>query len=65
VRFAPDLSGVGELHFSAEATREHRQNLLLVRSRYRQPFGTFAGRLPDGSALAAGFGVMEEHDVWW
>ena len=65
VRFAPDLSGVGELRFSAEATREHRQNLLLVRSRYRQPFGTFAGRLPDGSALAAGFGVMEEHDVWW
>ncbi|HEY5428168.1 MAG TPA: DUF2804 family protein [Solirubrobacteraceae bacterium] len=64
-RFAPDLSAVGQLRFSAEATREHRQNLLLIRSRYRQPFGTFSGRLPDGSVLAAGFGVMEAHDVWW
>jgi len=64
-RFAADLSGVGELRFDAEATRQHHQNLGVVRSRYRQPFGTFSGRLPDGSQLSCGFGVMEEHDVWW
>jgi hypothetical protein len=55
----------GELRFGAEATREHRQNLLLVRSRYRQPFGTFSGTLPDGSQLESGYGVMEDHDAWW
>jgi hypothetical protein len=64
-RFAADLSRVGELRFDAEATRQHRQNLGVVRSRYRQPFGTFSGELPNGSPLASGFGVMEEHDVWW
>jgi hypothetical protein len=36
-----------------------------VQSRYRQPFGTFSGRLPGGLELAAGYGVMEEHDVRW
>ncbi len=65
VRFAADLSEVGELRFDSEATREHSQNLVVVRSRYRQPFGTFRGRLPDGSELESGLGVMEEHDVWW
>jgi len=63
--FAPDLSGVGELSFTAEATRERRENLLLVRSSYRQPFGTFSGVLPGGLELAEGYGVMEDHDVWW
>jgi len=63
--FAPGLDAVGDLRFHAEATREHRQNLVVVRSRYRQPFGTFSGTLPDGSELAEGYGVMEEHDVWW
>ena len=65
VRFAPDLSAVGELRFAAEATREQSQNLVVIRSRYRQPFGTFSGALPDGTTLASGYGVMEEHDVWW
>jgi Protein of unknown function (DUF2804) len=65
VRFATDLSAVGDLRFDAEATRQHRQNLGIVRSRYRQPFGTFSGRLPTGPQLACGYGVMEEHDVWW
>lgn len=65
VAFAPDLSRVGELEFTAEAVREHRENLLLVRSSYRQPFGRFSGRLPGGLELTTGFGVMEEHDVWW
>ena len=68
--FADDLSGLssadgGSLRFRAEAVREHRQNLLLVRSSYRQPFGTFEGRLPGGIELAEGYGVMEAHDVRW
>ncbi len=63
--FAEDLSAVDGLRFAAEATRERRENLLLLRSSYRQPFGTFSGVLPGGVALAEGYGVMEEHDVWW
>jgi hypothetical protein len=53
------------LRFHAEAVRERSQNLLVIRSRYRQPFGTFAGVLPDGTELAEGYGVMEDHDVVW
>lgn len=68
--FAADLSGVttadgGALRFASEAVRERRENLLLVRSAYRQPFGTFAGTLPGGIELAEGFGVMEEHTAAW
>jgi hypothetical protein len=65
VAFAADLSGVGALRFQSEAVRERRDNLLLVRSSYRQPFGTFSGTLPDGTELSEGYGVMEDHDVWW
>jgi hypothetical protein len=36
-----------------------------MRSYYRQPFGTFTGELPGGLRLADGYGVMEEHEVWW
>ncbi|MGZ4173001.1 MAG: DUF2804 family protein [Solirubrobacteraceae bacterium] len=64
-RFAADLSGAGALRFSAEAVRESHENLLLLRSSYRQPFGCFSGELPGGIELAEGYGVMEEHDVWW
>ena len=63
--FAADLRGVDGLRFEEEAVRERRDNLLLVRSSYRQPFGTFGGELPGGVRLAEGFGVMEEHDAWW
>jgi hypothetical protein len=63
--FAADLSGVDGLRFHAEAVRERRENRLVVRSRYRQPFGTFSGELAAGVRLASGLGVMEEHDVWW
>ncbi len=63
--FAPDLSRAGDLAFKPEATRERHENRLLIRSSYRQPFGTFTGRLPDGTVLADGYGVMEDHDVWW
>jgi hypothetical protein len=70
VRFAGDLSGVefgegGALSFSEWSAREERMNLLLLRSTYRQPFGTFEGELPGGLGLAEGYGVMEEHDVLW
>ena len=63
--FADDLRGVDSLRFEPEAVRERRENLLLVRSSYRQPFGSFSGELPGGIALAEGYGVMEEHDAWW
>jgi hypothetical protein len=65
VEFAADLSRVASLSFTAWATREENVNLLLFRSRYRQPFGTFSGELPDGTRLRDGYGVMEEHDALW
>lgn len=66
VRFAADLSAVAGLRFAEWAAREDHTNLLLFRSRYRQPFGTFSGELPGGGpALAEGYGVMESHDVRW
>jgi hypothetical protein len=71
VTFADDLTSVsfhdtGErLDFSAWGAREDRTNLLLVRSAYSQPFGTFTGTLPGGIRLQEGYGVMEWHDVHW
>lgn len=63
--FAHGLTGVDGMRFSAEALRERDENLGLVRSRYRQPFGTFSGELLPGVELAEGYGVIEEHDVYW
>ena len=63
--FAGDLSSVGGLRFAEWSAREENVNLILMRSRYRQPFGTFEGELPGGLRLAEGHGVMEEHDVRW
>jgi hypothetical protein len=63
--FAPDLSAVGDLRFTEWAAREDRTNRLLIRSDYRQPFGSFAGSLPGGLELESGYGVMEWHDVRW
>ena len=70
VEIAADLSAVrfaegGELRFSEWSERAERTNLLLIRSAYRQPFGTFSGTLPGGLELAEGHGVMEWHDVRW
>lgn len=69
VRFSPALdeiaSDAGVLRFVAETERRRRENLLLVSSEYRQPFGTFSGVLPDGSELAHGLGVMEHHRARW
>jgi hypothetical protein len=70
VEFDADLSGIrfsegGELRFTEWASREHQARVVIVRSSYRQPFGTFAGELPGGHALAEGYGVMEWHEVRW
>ena len=65
VAFADGLDAVGDLRFSPEAERVRRDDLLLIASDYRQPFGTFAGRLPDGTELASGHGVMERHRARW
>jgi hypothetical protein len=45
--------------------RARRENLLVVRSDYEQPFGTFAGELAVAGPLREGWGVMERHDVRW
>jgi hypothetical protein len=71
VRFATDLSAIAfaedgaALGFHAEAQRARRDDLKLLVSDYRQPFGTFTGALPGGLPLAEGFGVMERHAVRW
>ena len=70
VTFADDLASIcfaggAELRFDTWSTRQDRTNLLLMRSYYRQPFGSFTGELPGGLRLAEGYGVMEDHEVWW
>jgi len=65
VAFAEDLSAVGDMRFSEWSAREDHTNLLLMRSDYRQPFGSFSGSLPGGPELESGYGVMEWHDVRW
>ena len=65
VVFAEGLDAVGDLRFTPEAERVRRDDLLVVASDYRQPFGTFAGALPDGTELASGYGVMERHRARW
>lgn len=72
-QFAADLGAVAtddgvDLRFAGEAVRERSDNLLLIRSAYRQPFGTFSGVLPGHTGpltLAEGWGVMEEHTAVW
>ena len=68
--FAADLSSVafdkgGRLDFAEWAAREENVDYVLMKSRYRQPFGAFAGELPGGLTLDEGYGVMEDHDVRW
>jgi hypothetical protein len=70
VVFAEDLGAIraadgSELRFSAEAERSRRDDLVLVKSEYRAPFGTFSGTLPGGIAIAHGLGVMEHHVARW
>jgi hypothetical protein len=61
---AIEFADGSSLAFSAESERTRSDNLLLIRSRYRHLFGSFAGALP-GVELASGLGVMEEHDAHW
>ena len=70
VVFAPDLSWVRfadgrELRFHAEAERAKVVDLLVIRSAYRQPFGTFTGTLPGGLVVEQAWGVMEQHRALW
>jgi Protein of unknown function (DUF2804) len=70
VSFTADLDQIScidgaELYFHAEAERSRRENLLVIKSDYRAPFGTFSGILPGGLALAHGLGVVEHHRALW
>jgi hypothetical protein len=70
VAFAGDLERIrcedgSELLFRAEAQRARRENLLIFKSDYRAPFGSFSGSLPGGVALAGGLGVVEHHRALW
>ncbi len=70
VRFAPDLSEIvaedgSRLRFVPEAERRRTENLVLVSSDYRAPFGTFHGSVPGGLELAHGLGVVEHHRAKW
>jgi hypothetical protein len=70
VVFARDLCSISsddgsELRFQPLAERSRRENLLLVASDYRGPFGEFSGQLPGGVELAHGLGVMEHHRARW
>jgi hypothetical protein len=70
VDFTDDLRRVrsadgSELRFHGEAERAHSQNLLIVKSDYRAPFGAFSGTLPGGVSLAHGLGVVEHHRALW
>jgi hypothetical protein len=70
VEFAEDLSRIAggnglSLTFSEWSARSDKKNALLLKSSYRQPFGTFKGTLKEGIELREGYGVMESHDVHW
>jgi len=58
------LDGVGDLRFTALAARAKRENYLLLKSDYEQPFGTFEGELPVAGHVR-GWGVMERHTALW
>ncbi len=76
VRFAADLSEIvavdidnsGDclrLGFTAEAVRRRSENLVVLKSEYTAPFGTFSGALPGGFRVESGLGVMEHHRARW
>jgi uncharacterized protein DUF2804 len=70
VSFSDDLSRIAcedgsELRFAAKVERSRGDNLLIVSSDYRAPFGTFSGTLPGGIPLARGSGVVEHHRARW
>jgi hypothetical protein len=59
-----EFAGGPPLEFASESAHARDENFLLVGSRYRHRFGSFSGALA-GVPLAAGLGVMEEHDATW
>jgi hypothetical protein len=71
VEIASDLSRVTgprvDLAFTEwpGSARVDNTNALLMKSEYRQPFGTFSGSLPNGIELAEAYGVMETHKAVW
>lgn len=70
VRFSSDLTSIDSddgsaLRFAPEAERSRRDNMLLLRSDYRAPFGWFSGTLPGETPLAHAFGVVEHHRARW
>jgi hypothetical protein len=68
VRFSEALDAVRgdevDLRFAAEAERARREELVLLASDYRQPFGSYTGTV-GGIALASACGVMERHRARW
>jgi hypothetical protein len=70
VTFAPDFSCIrcedgAKVRFAPEAQRARHENLLLIKSDYRAPFGSFSGTLPGGVELEHGLGVVEHHRALW
>lgn len=70
VRFSADLSTISsedgsKLVFAPEAQRSRRDNLVLVSSDYRAPFGSFSGTLPGSIPLEHALGVVEHHRARW
>jgi hypothetical protein len=70
VTFAAGLTAVafaegGRLTFEEEAVRARRDDMLVVRSDYRQPFGRYSGLLPGVGRVDGGRGVMEHHVARW
>lgn len=53
-----------DLAFTPEATRVHKENLLILATDYEQPFGTFSGTLPVAGPIT-GYGVTERQSVRW
>ena len=60
-----DFAEGSRLSFGVEAERRRDENMLVIRSSYRQPFGSFTGSLPGGIELERGLGVMEHHEATW
>jgi hypothetical protein len=70
VAFTADLKRIAcedgsRLRFHAEAERARKQNLLIFKSDYQAPFGSFSGSLPGAIPLAHGLGVVEHHRALW
>jgi hypothetical protein len=70
VAFTADLKRIScddgsRLRFHAEAERARSENLLIFKSEYQAPFGSFSGSLPGSIALAHGLGVVEHHRALW